>query len=172
MPETIIPYLFQICTFLSLFFALKEKEKYEKKEKKSGCFLCPDGHWDKLYWSSTARPVNRLSFAHYRCLRSTFAAHPALNHHPPPVGESKSLISVRGKVIVCGATSKTRFLPYIYPQCNTICIKLHSRTLRQAGRPKSYPVVFRQNACRPYVYVRSTTICIELYSCTLRNKVG
>ena len=50
MPETIIPYLFfKYVLFFLFFFALKEKEKYEKKEKKSGCFLCPDGHWDKLY---------------------------------------------------------------------------------------------------------------------------
>ena len=49
MPETIIPYLFQICTFLSLFFRVKRERKVRKEREKSGCFLCPYGHWDKLY---------------------------------------------------------------------------------------------------------------------------
>ena len=63
-----------VCTFLSLFCASKEKEKYEKKEKKSGCFLCPDGHWGGKYiLAAKARPASRFSYARYGCLRTTLA---------------------------------------------------------------------------------------------------
>ena len=93
MSETIINVYFSFS-----FIANKKRKKSTKRKRKyAAVSYALTGIEYVLRLTSKARPVNRLSYVHYRCLRSTFAALPALYLHPPLVGGSKSLISGRGK---------------------------------------------------------------------------
>ena len=66
--------LFIYSSFSFSFFAIEKRNKRSKRKRKHAAVsYALTGIEYVLRLTSKARPVNRLSFAHYRCLRSTFA---------------------------------------------------------------------------------------------------
>ena len=65
-----------ICPSFSFsFFAIEKRKKRSKRKRKhAAVFYALTGIGAIWRLTSEARPVNRLFYAHYRCLRITFAA--------------------------------------------------------------------------------------------------
>ncbi len=98
-----------ICPSFSFsFFAIEKRKKRSKRKRKhAAVFYALTGIGVKLFLTSTAGPASRFFYAHYGCLRTTFAACALL--FIVPSQQVSRIPSPRGRVRV-GADSFCTFL--------------------------------------------------------------